>query len=154
MLCIYIRLLLTNIGTIQAIFVFILFHTCLKNWWFYLNNVCIGPALVRLIVLCVFEQDFVHVSAGILEQLVCMVEDDQSDLAVTQHTQLVGFLHQAKLSLCERHLTQNSREMLESRGWEQTKPCVSFCSVDLNNLSWQEYFHTPLIKTLLMLLLR
>lgn len=70
----------------------------------YLNNICIGPALMRLVVLGVFEQDLVHVSAGVLEQLVGMVEDDQSNLAVTQYAQLVGFLHQAKLSLCECHL--------------------------------------------------
>lgn len=94
-------------------------------WWIYLNNVCISPALVGLVVLCVFEQDFVHVGAGILEQLVGMVEDDQSDLAVTQYTQLVGFLHQAKLSLRERHLREKSRGSWAERG-EKTKTCVSF----------------------------
>lgn len=36
----------------------------------YLDDVCIGPAFVRLIVLGVFEEHFVHVSAGILEELV------------------------------------------------------------------------------------
>lgn len=85
------------------------FDGSLLTRWIYLNDVCVGPALVRLIVLCVFKQDLVHVSAGILEQLVGVVEDDQSDLAVTQHTQLVGFLHQTKLSLCECHLRQNGR---------------------------------------------
>lgn len=79
----------------------------------YLNNVCIGPALVRLVVLCVFEQDLVHVSAGILEQLVRVIEDDQSYLTVTQHTQLVGFLHQAKLSLCECHLSRGEGNRAE-----------------------------------------
>lgn len=73
-------------------------------WSIYLNDVCVGSALVRLVVLGVFEQDLVHISAGVLEQLVRVVEDDQGDLTVAQHTQLVGFLHQAKLSLCERHL--------------------------------------------------
>lgn len=75
-----------------------------------LNDIGIGPALMRLIVLCVFEQDLVHVSTGILEQLVRMVEDDQGNLAVTQYTQLVGFLHQTKLSLCECHLKEYRRK--------------------------------------------
>ncbi len=33
------------------------------------------------------------------------VEDDDGDLAVAEHTQLVGLLHQAELALRERHLT-------------------------------------------------
>ena len=70
----------------------------------YLNDVSIGPALVRLVVLCVFEQDLVHVGAGVLEQLVGVVEDDEGDLTVAQHAQLVRLLHQAKLPLGERHL--------------------------------------------------
>lgn len=70
----------------------------------HLDNVCIGPALVGLVVFRVLEQDLVHVSAGVLEQLVRMVEDDQSDLTVAQHAQLIGFLHQAKFSLGESHL--------------------------------------------------
>ncbi len=76
----------------------------------HLNNVRVGPALVWLIVLSVFEQHFVHICAGILEQLVSTVEDDEGDLAVTQHAQLIGFLHQAKLSLCKRHLERDRRE--------------------------------------------
>lgn len=118
--------------------------------WIYLNNVCIGPALVRLVVLCVFEQDLVHVSTGILEQLVCMVKDDQSNLAVTQHTQLIGFLHQTKLSLCECHLRQNGRESCgggnRAEG-EKKQKHASFSSVNLNNLSrLTEYCHIPFIK--------
>lgn len=70
----------------------------------FLDDVAVGATLVRLIVLGVLEQNFVHVSAGILEQLVCAVEDDQGDLAVTEHTQLIGLLHQAKLALRKRHL--------------------------------------------------
>lgn len=89
---------------------------------------------MRLVVLCVFEQDLVHVSAGVLEQLVRVVEDDQSDLAVTQHTQLVGFLHQAKLSLCECHLRENSRGSLggvgeQGGGWgENKRVCEYYCT--------------------------
>ena len=63
-----------------------------------------------LVVLCVFEQDLVHVGAGVLEQLVGAVEDDQGDLAVAQHAQLVGLLHQAKLSLCKRNLRRGEEE--------------------------------------------
>lgn len=33
------------------------------------------------------------------------VEDDDGDLAVTQHAQLVGFLHQPELPLGEGHLS-------------------------------------------------
>ena len=62
-----------------------------------------------LVVLCVFEQDFVHVGAGILEQLVGVVEDDEGDLTVTQHTQLIGLLHETKLSLRKRHLRHGER---------------------------------------------
>lgn len=71
---------------------------------FYLDDVGVGPALVRLIVLGVLEQDLVHVRAGVLEQLVGVVEDDERDLTVAQHAQLVGLLHQAELPLGERHL--------------------------------------------------
>ena len=70
----------------------------------HLDDVGVGAALVRLVVLCVFEQDLVHVGAGVLEQLVGVVEDDEGDLAVAQHAQLVRLLHQAKLALGERHL--------------------------------------------------
>ena len=53
---------------------------------------------------CVFQQNLVHVGAGVLEQLVVGVEDDHCYLAVTQNTQLVSFLHQAELSLGEGDL--------------------------------------------------
>ena len=55
-------------------------------------------------VTCIFEQNFVHVRAGVLEQFVVGVEDDDGDLAVAEDGQLVGLLHQTKLALCERHL--------------------------------------------------
>ena len=70
----------------------------------HLNDVLVGSALVGLVVLGVLEQHLVHVGGGILEQLVAAVEDDESDLAVAQHRQLVCLLHQPKLTLGERHL--------------------------------------------------
>jgi len=65
--------------------------------------VCLG--LVGLVVFCVFEQDLVHIGAGVLEQLVVRVEDDDRNLAVAEHGQLVRLLHQTELSLCEGHLS-------------------------------------------------
>ena len=76
----------------------------------YVHDVRVGPALVRLVVFCVFEQDFIHVGAGVLEQLVGAVEDDEGDLTVAQHAQLVRFLHQAELTLGERHLEGRNRK--------------------------------------------
>ena len=55
-------------------------------------------------VTCIFEQNFVHIRAGVLEQFVVGVEDDDGDLAVTEDGQLVGLLHQTKLALGECHL--------------------------------------------------
>ena len=71
---------------------------------FHLHDVTVGPALVRVAMLSVFEQHAVHVRARVLEQLVGMVEDDDGNLTVAEHTQFIRFLHQAKLALCERHL--------------------------------------------------
>ena len=70
----------------------------------YVHDVRVGPALVGLVVLGVFEQNFVHVCASVLKKLVGAVEDDEGDLTVTQHTQLIRLLHQTKLALCECHL--------------------------------------------------
>ena len=70
----------------------------------YLDDVFVGAALVRLVVLGVLEQHLVHVGAGVLEELVAAVEDDERDLAVAQHAQLVRLLHQPELALRERHL--------------------------------------------------
>lgn len=64
---------------------------------------------MRLVVLGVLEQDLVHVGAGVLEQLVRVVEDDEGDLAVTQDTQLVRLLHQTELPLGERHLVEEDK---------------------------------------------
>ena len=71
----------------------------------YLNDVGIGAALVRLVVFGVLEQDLVHVGAGVLEQLVGVVEDDERDLAVAEDAQLVRLLHQTELALGEGHLS-------------------------------------------------
>lgn len=75
----------------------------------HLNDVSIGAALMRFVVLCVLEQHFVHVGAGILKQLVGVVENDECDLAVTQYTQLVSLLHQPELPLGECHLQRSWR---------------------------------------------
>ena len=54
---------------------------------------------------CILEENLIHVCAGVLEQLVVGVEDDNRDLAVAQHAQLVRLLHQPKLALGECHLS-------------------------------------------------
>lgn len=78
----------------------------------YLYDVWVGSALMWFIILCVFQQNFVHVCAGVLEKLVRAVENDESDLTVAEYAQLIGLLHQAKLPLCESNL----------RGTQKTKP--------------------------------
>lgn len=70
----------------------------------HLDDVGVGAAFVRLVVLRVLEQHLVHVGAGVLEQLVGVIEYDERDLAVAQHTQLVRLLHQPELPLGECHL--------------------------------------------------
>jgi len=60
---------------------------------------------MRFVVLGVFEEDFVHVGGGVLEQFVAAAEDDEGDLAVAQHRQLVGLLHQPEFAFGERHLS-------------------------------------------------
>ena len=69
-----------------------------------LYDVLVGQGLVRLVVLRVLKQHLVHVGAGVLVQLVARAEDDQRDLTVTQHGQLVGFLHHAEFSFVKSHL--------------------------------------------------
>lgn len=64
-----------------------------------------------LVVLGVFQQDFVHVGAGVLKQLVGAVEDDEGDFTVTQNTQLVGFFHQTELPLHESHLKEQKDQL-------------------------------------------
>lgn len=70
----------------------------------YLYDVFVGPALLWIAVFSILQKYFVHIGTGILEQLVCTVEDDQRDFAVAEDAQLVRFLHQAKLTLCKRNL--------------------------------------------------
>ncbi len=65
---------------------------------------------MRLVVLCVLEEDLVHVGGGVLVQLVGGAEDDEGDLAVAQHAQLVRLLHHAELALVERNLTISERK--------------------------------------------
>lgn len=49
----------------------------------HLHYVRVGSALVGFVVLCVFQQHFVHVRAGVLKQLVRAVENDEGYLTVT-----------------------------------------------------------------------
>ena len=60
-----------------------------------------------LVVLCVLEEDLVHVRAGVLVQLVAAAEDYQGDFTVTEHRQFVSFFHHSELSFVESHLEQN-----------------------------------------------
>lgn len=48
--------------------------------------------------------NLVHVGASVLVEFVVGAEDDESDLAVAEHAQLVRLLHHAELALVERHL--------------------------------------------------
>ena len=69
-----------------------------------ITHVGVAAVLVGLVVLRVFEQDFVDVSARVLEQLVVVVENDQRDFTVAQDGQLHGLLHQTILALGEGDL--------------------------------------------------
>lgn len=75
----------------------------------YLNNVRVGSAFVRLIIFRVLEKDFVHISAGVLKQLVRAVENDEGYFTVTEHTEFIGFLHESKLSLCKSDLDKRRK---------------------------------------------
>lgn len=63
-----------------------------------------------LIVFGIFEQYTIHIGAGILIELIAGREDDQRYLAIAQHGQLVGLLHNAKLALVEGHLRVKERK--------------------------------------------
>ena len=54
----------------------------MSMYFAYVDDILVGEGLMRLIVLCVFEQNFVHVSGGILIQFVGGTEDDQGDFAI------------------------------------------------------------------------
>lgn len=81
----------------------------------HLHDVWVCPALVWLVVLRVFKQHLVHISAGVLEQLVGAVEDDQRDLTVTQHAQLICLLHQPKFPLRKCHLRKKQAGFLKKK---------------------------------------
>ena len=72
----------------------------------HLDDVLVGEGLVRLVVLRVLEEHLVHVGAGVLVELVARAEYDQGDLTVTEHRQLIGFLHNSEFSLVECHLRE------------------------------------------------
>ncbi len=95
----------------------------------YLDDVCVGPAFVRLIVLGVFEEHFVHVSACILEELVWVIENNEGNLAVTQHTQLISFLHQTKLPFGKGHL------WIERERLDREKKIM----IEMNYENWKLY---------------
>lgn len=57
------------------------------------------------VVLGVLEKNLVHVGARILIQLVARAEDNQRDLAVAEHGQLVRLLHHSEFPFVEGHLT-------------------------------------------------
>ena len=69
-----------------------------------ITHVGVAALLVGLVVLSVFEQDLVDVSARVLEQLVVVVENDERDFTVAQDGQLHGLLHQTILALGEGDL--------------------------------------------------
>lgn len=78
-----------------------------------------------LVVLGVLQQDFVHVRAGVLEQLVGAVEDDEGYFTVAENAQLVGLLHQAELPLHESHLEEQSKPKLTK--WICVNRSIWFC---------------------------
>lgn len=49
----------------------------------HLHDVRVSSALMGFVVLRVFQQHFVHVRAGVLEQFVGAVENDEGYLTVT-----------------------------------------------------------------------
>lgn len=69
-----------------------------------LDDILIRQRLVGLVVLGVLEQHLVHVRGSVLVESIGAAEDNQSNLAVAQHRQFVGFLHDAEFTLVERHL--------------------------------------------------
>lgn len=97
--------------TINVIFkVLFAIHTLLNMC--YLNNIRVRSAFMRFIILCVLEKNFVHVSAGVLKQLVRAVENDECYFTVTQHTEFIGFLHQSELSLCKSDLEKEKQRFI------------------------------------------
>ena len=60
--------------------------------WPHIENICVGLALVRVLELCVADEDGVHVAAGVLVQLLVAGDHDNGDLHVAENAELVGFL--------------------------------------------------------------
>lgn len=111
-------LILVWFGAVRAditIFVFFLAQD--------LYNVVVRSAFMRFVVFRVFEQDFVHIRTGILEQFVCAIEDYQGDLAIAKNAQFVRFFHQAELPFRKSNLPvtliRDSRylDFLTTHGW-------------------------------------
>lgn len=82
----------------------------------YLDDVLVGERLVRLVVLGVLEQHLVHISTGVLVELVAGAEDDEGDLAVAEDGELVGLLHHAELPLIECDLCSGNAVRGKSHG--------------------------------------
>ena len=80
-----------------------------------------------LIVLSVLEEDLVHIGAGVLVQLVARAEDNEGDLTVTEHGQLVGLLHDAELSLVKRHLREHKNDwvLTNNSSFQNSPVCFS-----------------------------
>ncbi|RUP45001.1 hypothetical protein BC936DRAFT_148747 [Jimgerdemannia flammicorona] len=66
--------------------------------------IMIAPAFVRFIILGVFQQNFVHICARVLDEFVVGVEDDERDLAVAKNAEFIRLLHQTEFSLQEGNL--------------------------------------------------
>lgn len=95
---------------------------------------------MRLAVLGVFEQHTVHVAARILEEALRAVEDDQRNVAVTKHAQLVSLLHQPELALGESYLHHSGGDRVGAlkdgvpKGLQLELLCFSF-HLNLGNFS-------------------
>ncbi len=72
----------------------------------YLQDVCVGLALVGILELGVPDEDGVHVGAGILVELVVAGDHDHSYLHVTEDAQFIRLLQQATLALAECDLQE------------------------------------------------
>lgn len=98
----------------------------------YLDNICVCSALMRFIVFCVFEKDLVHICAGILEQFVTRVENDQSNLTITEYTQFICFLHQSKFTLGKSNLGKGKRNKIMHRNYKQNATSQRY-SLNIHN---------------------
>lgn len=60
--------------------------------------------MLKRLYLGILHQYLVNFSTGILNKLAIRIEDDQSDFAVAENTELVRLLHQPLFPLEERDL--------------------------------------------------